>query len=228
MAGLTPNSVAPKLRHFLPPLPGPLAIGALAAVVIIIAVGLRIGVAIYHQHAAIREVERVGGQFDTEPREPQWLRQFVGEERMEQFDAVVYVDLEGSDATDATLNYIASLPDLEYLSLSDTRVSDWGLSRLSELTRLQWLDLDGTQVTDRGLASLKSLRALRSLRLRSTQVSGAGLPQLVGLAGLQELYLDDTAEADAGVADLLRAMPDLKINPPIPMCGLGSFAPESE
>jgi len=57
-------------------------------------------------------------------------------------------------------------------------VTDAGLECLAELRELQVLDLEGTRVTDAGLAHLAGLKGLRKLDLRGTRVTDAGVADL--------------------------------------------------
>src|SRR5262245_53069861 len=85
-------------------LPRPLWIGLATAALVVVGVGLRFGVPIYQQHAAIREIERLGGNLDLRPRGPKWLRNWVSDKRMKPFDVVDRVEFGGRPITDATLS----------------------------------------------------------------------------------------------------------------------------
>ena len=65
-----------------------------------------------------------------------------------------------------------------YLSLAHTQITDAGLEHLEGLTNLQKLWLEGAQVTDAGLVHLKGLTNLRELHLRDAQVTDAGVKDL--------------------------------------------------
>ena len=69
----------------------------------------------------------------------------------------------------------------------------------------------GTQVSDAGLAYLKELPNLRCVKLDGTRATDAGLKHLVGMSGLEDLLLRETAVTDSGVAELKRALPDLRV-----------------
>lgn len=134
-------------------------------------------------------------------------------------------DLSGT--TDATLEHLPELGQLERLRLQYTHVTDAGLERLKGGTHLQGLDLTGTVITDAGVAHLQGLTQLRSLNLNFTRITDAGLEHLKGLTQLQWLGLykthrpdqyktqhDDQYEThvtDQGVEDLQRALPNLKV-----------------
>jgi len=192
-------------RRFTARLPRPLWIGLLAAVLALVAAGLQSGRPIYRQIAAIREIERLGGTVQYDPRGPQWLRDHFGDERMRLFDAVVGVDLHGTETTDATLSYLVNrLPGLQKLVLDKTQVTNRGLSFLTDMPKLEWLSLKDTQVGDVGLAHLKSITTLFALDLTNTHVTDAGLAHLKGLTSLEGLILDETRITDAGLSYLAR------------------------
>src|SRR5262245_13184589 len=212
-------------------MPRPLWLGLATAVVIAVGVALRIGVPIYHQQTAIREIEQLGGKVKTLPGGPDWLRAWVGDNRMKPFDHVTTVLLNRTPATDVTLERMSWLTDLEWISLAGTQVTDAGLRHLKPLTRLRELSLntttvtdaglvqlaghirlkrlwlDYTDVTDEGLQHLGSLTGLKELSLDRTYVTDAGLVHLQGLSGLETLYVDKTAVTDAGARELRRALP---------------------
>ena len=63
-----------------------------------------------------------------------------------------FFDAEG---TDAGLEHLEELTQLDWLILRNTKVTDAGLMHLKGLTGLEWLDLRNTQVTDAGVRNLK-------------------------------------------------------------------------
>ena len=88
------------------------------------------------------------------------------------------LDLSNTQVTNAELECLKPLTQLQRLSLDNTQVTDAGLECLKPLTQLQELSLDNTQVTDAGLKRLKSLTQLQRLYLSYTQVTDAGLERL--------------------------------------------------
>src|SRR5262245_2417071 len=88
----TPNPLSIQPRRFSIRLPRPLWIGSVAGVLVVVAVGLPIGVPVYRQYVAIREIEEVGGRVETYARGPKWLRRQFGDcQWMKPFDEVVSV-----------------------------------------------------------------------------------------------------------------------------------------
>ena len=73
-------------------LPRPLRVLFVAIAVVVLGVGLRFGLPIYRQQRAVREIEQLGGFIvETSPLGPDWLREFIGEERLTPFDYVTGV-----------------------------------------------------------------------------------------------------------------------------------------
>ena len=195
-----PDPVTPDPRCFSIRLPRPLWIGFTAAVLTLVALGLRIGVPIYQQQVAIREIERLGGDIETRQGGPLWLRNRVGDKRRRLFDEVTRVNLMGSDVTDSALASLKMLPHLEQLRLAGRHVTDRELAYLKGLHGLQALSLEWTLVTDAGLQHVRRLTALRDLALDGTPVTDHGLAQLRGLTGLQTLSLEFTLVTASGLA----------------------------
>lgn len=117
----------------------------------------------------------------------------------------------GIQVTDAGLEHLKGLKTLQELSVLHTQVTDAGLQHLQGLTALQELSLSGTQVTGAGLPHLRELTALKGIYLGNTQVTDAGLEHLKGMTALKELGLRGTQVTDAGVARLQQALPNCEI-----------------
>jgi hypothetical protein len=75
------------------------------------------------------------------------------------------------------------------LSTKSNNISDAGLENLEGLTQLEVLVMGGPRITDAGLERLRRLTQLRELCLDYTQVTDAGLAHLKGLTHLQFLGL---------------------------------------
>jgi Leucine-rich repeat (LRR) protein len=161
-----------------------------------------------------------------------WPRRVLGDDF---FVSVHYVFLGGPGVTDAVLENLKGLPQLQRLSLDGTKITDAGLENLEglhllqqlsilhspitdagldhlkRLTRLQKLALEYTQITDAGLEHLEGLRELQRLSLLHSPITDAGLEHLKGLTRLRRLCLYDTKCTDEGVAKLQQALPNCKI-----------------
>ncbi len=232
-----PNPTPAGPRRLSVRLPRPLWIGLAAAVLILIAFGLEIGLPIYRQNVAIREIRRLGGMVQTLPAGPTWLRKLIGDERAESFEhvevvdfrdtkisdgelenvlqrigtGIVALDLAETQVTDIGLKAVRRMTTLKYLFLDGTRVTDAGLIHLRGFTSVRKLGLERTHVTDAGVVNLTGFAQLERLGLSSTEVSDAGLAHLKGLTHLKGLGLAGTRVTDAGVAELQKALPDLSI-----------------
>jgi len=108
----------------------------------------------------------------TAPPGPGWLRKLLG---VDFFSAVVIVN---DETTDAALEEIANLSELQYLSVSDSKITDAGLDHLKGLVHLLGLNLSDTKITDAGLLNLDGLIQLQSLELTDTEVTDAGVKRL--------------------------------------------------
>ena len=105
--------------------------GLLACVVAtLVAVGVMVWVPYQRTQSTIREIKRMGGTAGKEPVGPDWLRGWVGDERMRIFDKVVVVDLDGTQVTDAGLEHLKGLTSLQELYLVGTQVTAAGAENL--------------------------------------------------------------------------------------------------
>ena len=73
------------------------------------------------------------------------------------------LNLLGADITDAGLDHLEEMKDLEVLNLYRTKVSNAGLERLKALTNLREVDLRYSRATGAGIESLRT--ALPDARL---------------------------------------------------------------
>ena len=136
----------------------------------------------------------------------------AGLEQLKGLSQLQHLDLNDTQVTDAGLEHLKDLKQLQSLDLSYTQVTDAGLEHLKDLNQLQSLNLDGTQVTDSGLEHLKGFSQLQYLYLYSTEVTDAGLEHLEGLGKLHELYLGETKVTGPGVKKLQQALPNCWIH----------------
>jgi Leucine-rich repeat (LRR) protein len=108
--------------------------------------------------------------------------------------------------TDASLEHLHGLTQLQVLHLGKTGITDAGLVHLQELKSLRNLGLRNLRITDAGLAHLQQLNELRFLHMDNTLVTGPGLKYLKGMTRLEVLGLAGTMVTDTG----LDAMKDVK------------------
>ena len=159
-------------------LPRPLWIGLATILLVFAAAAVHIGVPIYRQWVAIKQVEGLGGTVDGDRFGSTWLGDRIGRELRLPLQRVTWIGLAGTPATDATVSQIAQFSELEWLILDQTLITDEGLAHLRRLLKLEGLSLNGTQVTDAGLSHLKVLSGLRHLRVDGTQVNEASSKRL--------------------------------------------------
>jgi Leucine-rich repeat (LRR) protein len=81
------------------------------------------------------------------------------------------INLNGKDVTDADLQNLAVLDDLDYLGLHGTQIGDVGVGHIAQIDNLKELELSGTNVTDKGLMQLVALKNLERLHLHNTLIT---------------------------------------------------------
>jgi Leucine-rich repeat (LRR) protein len=136
---------------------------------------------------------------------------------------IASLSLSNTPMTDAGLEHLKGLTNLEKLYLYNSRMTGKGLAHLEKLARLRYLYLNTKQITDEvlgGLARANKLHALTgasaakgerpakdaeivSLSLSQAPVTDAGLEHLKGLTNLEKLYLykDRLALAEPGTGN---------------------------
>jgi hypothetical protein len=183
--------------------PRPIWIAVPTVALLLAALGLQIATGVQRQQRVVREIKRLDGVIETRPFGPDWLRGFLGEERLEPLASATVVVIGGPDVNDAALATVCHLTTLDELYVGDdSPISDAGLKQIGGLRRLRYLKLRSTPVTDAGLTHLKVLTALEHLDLGFTQVTDHGLIALSGIKNLKELYLFGTDVSDEGLRHL--------------------------
>jgi len=198
------SNAIPELRRFSFALPRPFWLFLATLVLVVVAIALQFAMPIFRQQTVIHEIELLGGNVETRPRGPEWLREWLGEERMELFDKVICVDLSDTQVTDAWLARLTGLTELTVLSLNRTKVTDKGLMRVTGMRNLEAISLNQTLITNVGLMHLHGLTGLRSLDLGRTEINDAGLVELQGFTSLEDLDLGGTDVTNAGLQHLKR------------------------
>jgi hypothetical protein len=161
------------------------------------------------QREAVAAIEKLSGYVGwSEPSGPAWLQSPLGDDF---FRSVVRVVLAGTPVTDADLEYLKGMNQLQMLDISYNQVTDAGVEHLEGLNQLQELRLCNANVTDAGIEHLKGLNQLIGLNLWGTKVTDAGLENLKRLNRLQHLDLRYTKVTDAGVNKIQQALPNCKI-----------------
>lgn len=101
---------------------------------------------------------------------------------------VLWLDLSGTQITDAGLAVVERFPNLTRLHLNRTAITDAGVAHVARLSHLEYLNLYGTKVTDASLTPLAGLANLRALYIWQTGVTPKGIERLK--ASLPQLVVD--------------------------------------
>jgi Leucine-rich repeat (LRR) protein len=137
-------------------------------------------------------------------------------EAIKDLEQLQHLDLYLKEGfTDAGFKHIGAMKNLVSLNIGATRITDAGLKHLKGLVNLEDLGLLGTHVTDAGVVDLlKELKALRKLTLGETKITDATLKQVGELKDLEELRIDSTPVTDAGMKYLkeLKGLKSLNIH----------------
>lgn len=134
---------------------------------------------------------------------------------LDQVSPLLQADLKfvPDGAKDEHLALLAPVADhITWLNLAGTQVSDAGLAALAAMPRLTSVHLERTAITDAATPQLAALQNLEYINLFGTKVTDAGLEPLKGLPKLKRLYLWQTGVTAAGAQALAAALPALSIN----------------
>jgi len=166
------------------------------------------------QAAAIKGVQAKEGivQFDT-LAVPDWLKKAIGEEYFRDEKSVCFATNRGRTratnepkATAATLEYLASLTNIETLELGNNReVTDSSLVLLTSLKNLTTLYLYRTGIRGPGLVHVAKLPKLSAISLSDTDHDDSGAKHLGRMSRLAWARLDNTRLTDAGLSELAQA-----------------------
>ncbi len=107
---------------------------------------------------------------------------------------ILWVDLSRSQVTDAAVETLAKMTNLERLHLENTKITDAGLAKLGALPNLEYLNIYGTKTTDGGIAKLASAKGLKKLFVWETGVTQAGAKALEGQVPGLKVNVGLTAE----------------------------------
>jgi thiol-disulfide isomerase/thioredoxin len=122
-----------------------------------------------------------------------------------KLDHLTSLDLAGEWVTDASLQSVRHLSDIESLAVRAPNVDDAGVALIAQLGHLRDLTLVDVKLTDDGLSPLAQLTELRAVRIIGSELlTGAGLKYFYGLHDLQELTLDGARLRDVELAHLTR------------------------
>ncbi len=127
---------------------------------------------------------------------------------------LVHLDLGKCQITDAGLDHLVGLTQLESLTIEDNQsITDAGIAKLATLTKLNSLNVGTTKITDKSLEIAGKLPALEKLSIaHAADITDAGLSNLDGLKNLKEVWLPGTAVTPAGVKKLEAAHPGILVH----------------
>jgi hypothetical protein len=156
----------------------------------------------------LRQIEALGGGFDTKIVTPKWLQPYVAEHLDYLFGPITEVSIE-CGATDELVQVLAAERYLNSLAVSGEDLSDQGLEHLTAFPELRFLSVDSPLMTDKALAVISHCRALEHLHLKGGRFSDGGLSQLgslksLGFLSFRESRGEYTGEAMSGIASLSR------------------------
>jgi hypothetical protein len=116
--------------------------------------------------------------------------------------------------TDASLEAIGKLTNLEELRIGGEGFSDRGLAQLKGLTRLKSLSLgEGKhQISDAGLEFLNGMHDLESLDMRGWNVSDQGIAKLRELKKLKTVHLGLSKDQEDRRKRLQELLPGVSID----------------
>jgi internalin A len=131
-------------------------------------------------------------------------------ERVAEIKTLKRLDLTLTYVTDAGVQHLQKLPELEDLTLDTAEaITDAAASYLRADKHLRRLVLRGTDITDVGMPYLAALTALKSLDLSHTMIGDVGLESLPALSELEELNLGGTRITGTNL-NFLKLLPKLK------------------
>lgn len=139
---------------------------------------------------------------NAQPPGPASLQKPLGVDFFTEVTKVYLGDADVRDITDAQMERLKCLTQLDALYVRSRRVTDAGAKCIAEMPRLKELFLCDTEVTDAVLESIEHFTQLELLFLRSAKITDAGLNRLKGLVLLRRLYLGGTQVSDAGLENL--------------------------
>jgi hypothetical protein len=169
------------------------------------------------------------GNKSGEPAGPLWLRHWFGDDLFNNLAGVNISDRpiydrqlqrlanlhhlksiilwHADDITDAGIEHLKSLTNLECLWLCNSKVTDAGLKFLEGSTKLKRLTFcNQLKITDVGLQYIRHLKELKYLELSNMNITDSGLEAINNLNELEELHIAAAANSpqitDSGLRHL--------------------------
>ncbi len=117
-----------------------------------------------------------------------------------------------TDVHDEDLFLLGNLPMLRCVNLTFQPISDAGLERLSGLKNIENLQLYGTKITDKAVETLAKLPSLERLDVGATQINPVTLARLLGRKKLTYLELSTDQVDTVGGGKAVEALfPDVQV-----------------
>ncbi len=167
---------------------------------------------VINREKALAELERTGAFLKTQGEGPErklievdFRSVTVGDEGLRLlplFPELKFVGLLGCPVTDAGMEHLRPLSDLETIVLGGTRITDAGFAVVAEWPQLRRLEFQSTRVTDTGLVHLKKLKGLGYVKAGGTRITDAGMQHISEIVALEYLNLVQTRVGDSGVERL--------------------------
>jgi hypothetical protein len=133
-----------------------------------------------------------------------WIESLGGHYTRGDAGAITAVDLRSAWLTDADLEKLAHLPQLESINLAYTKVTDLALERLAPLENVKTLNLYYAEyVTDNGIAHLKHWKNIEHLNVRGSKVTSSVFEHVSGMAKLKSLDVGFSRVTDEGFEHLM-------------------------
>jgi hypothetical protein len=159
--------------------------------------------------AAVQELKRLGAnvQEQTDPFGIQNAAQHVA----------VQIDHRWK-GSDADLDNLQWLRDVQRVVLSGPQVTDVWLEKAKVLPNVEWLRIAHGSVSNAGLVHLKGLKNLRFLDVWYSPIGDAAIDDLQQLRNAERVRLYGTDVTDQGAERLARALKDSQVD-----CRRGAF-----
>lgn len=131
-------------------------------------------------------------------------------DRIEKLSNIQRLDLSLTYVTDEGMERLKALPGVTELNFFGAEsITDVAVAHLRGWDSLQRLNLRGSDITDTSMEYIASLKNLRSLDVSFTQISTPGLEYLAELTELRELALGGNKINGAGLS-VLNTLPNLE------------------
>ncbi|MDR0327693.1 MAG: hypothetical protein LBI05_05285 [Planctomycetaceae bacterium] len=122
--------------------------------------------------------------------------------------------LRGLPVNDSALEVFSELPTLKRLYLHELfSVSDAGMENIAHLKNLEILDIWAVPMTDQSMKTIANLTTLKTISLRGTKVTDAGLDVLLSMPALESVTLKDNPDITPDKIQKLRDAEKFKVLP---------------